>query len=54
MTEYEDYCFDCKAWVAPGDNDHQEHDTLSNRTKEKPPDLGVKVSDGIGTKDELK
>jgi hypothetical protein len=50
MTE-EDYCFDCKEWVAPGDSDHLEHDTIKNRTRpESPPDLGVSVSDGIGVR----
>lgn len=51
MSEYEDYCFECKQWIAPGDNDHIEHDTLSGRTKPPlPPPLGIKVEDGVGVK----
>jgi hypothetical protein len=45
-----DYCFECRKWIEPEDNEHQEHDTVINRT-DRPPDLGVSVSDGIGADD---
>ena len=46
----EDYCFDCKRWIDTDEIGHQEHEKLSTRIN-KPPDLGVRVTDGIGADD---
>ena len=48
--QQEDYCFDCKRWIDTDEIGHQEHEKLSTRIN-KPPDLGVSVSDGIGAED---
>ena len=49
-VQEEDYCFECKKWIDTNEVEHQEHDKLSTRIN-KPPDLGVRVSDGIGADD---